>query len=334
MKLATLMDGSRDGKLIVGSRDLARAVAATDIAPSLREALESWPESEPRLRKRSRELESGEVPGAFPFDPAQAAAPLPRAPQWLDGSSFLSHGKRMVRAFKLSTASLEVKLPLMYQGASDAFLGAHAAMPLPSEEHGIDIEAEIGIITGAVPMGVSSDQAASHVSLLVLLDDVSLRRLLFAEMSLGFGMIQSKPTCVFSPVAVTPDELGDAWHDGRMHLRMRVSVNGKLLGDLATGEMGYSFHELIAHAARTRVLSAGTIIGSGTVSNEDASCGTACIGERRALETLDHGSATTDWLRFGDRVRIEVLDGNGHSVFGAIDHTFIPLSADEAAELQ
>jgi fumarylacetoacetate (FAA) hydrolase len=327
MKLATLMDASPDGKLIVVSRDLSRALSAADIAPCLREALEQWPKSAPLLQQRSRLLESGEASGAFAFDPAQVAAPLPRAPQWLDGSAFLSHGKRMVSAFKLSTASLEVTHPLMYQGASDAFLGAQAPMPLPSEEHGIDIEAEVGVITDAVPMGVTSAQAADHLRLIVLLDDVSLRRLLFAEMTLGFGMIQSKPTCVFSPVAVTPDELGDAWRDGRMYLRMKVAINGKSLGDLATGEMGFSFYDLIAHAARTRVLAAGTIIGSGTVSNQDVSAsGTACIAERRALETIETGSAITGWLRFSDRVRIEVLDGQGPSVFGAIDHTFIPLT--------
>jgi fumarylacetoacetate (FAA) hydrolase len=327
MKLATLNDASPDGKLIVVSRDLTRAVAATDIAPCLREALERWPKCAPRLQERAQMLESGDAADAFTFDPAHAAAPLPRAPQWLDASAYLSHGKRMVTAFKLSTASLEVKHPLIYQGASDAFLGAQQRMPLPSEGHGIDIEAEVGIITDAVPMGITSEQAANHVRLIVLLDDVSLRRLLLAEMTLGFGMIQSKPTCVFSPVAVTPDELGAAWHDGRMHLRIRVAVNGKLLGDLATAEMGFSFYELIAHAARTRVLSAGTIIGSGTVSNRDTSAGTACIAERRALEMIENGSATTDWLRFFDRVRIEVMDGEGYSVFGAIDHTFIPLNA-------
>jgi fumarylacetoacetate (FAA) hydrolase len=324
VKLATLKGGGPDGTLAVASRDLSRAATATDIASCLRAALEGWPECAPRLQERSDKLESGELAGS-PFDPSQAAAPLPRAPQWLDASAFLSHGRRMVRAFNLSTASLEVKHPLMYQGASDAFLGAREAMPLPSEEHGIDIEAEIAIITDAVPMGVTSEQAARHVRLLVLVDDVSLRGLLFQEMTLGFGMIQSKPTCVFSPVAVTPDEIGDSWREGRVHLRMKVAVNATLLGDLPTSEMGFSFYDLMVHAAKTRVLSAGTIIGSGTVSSEDTAAGTACIAERRALEVLEHGSARTSWLRFGDRVRIEALDGVGHTVFGAIEHTFVPL---------
>ncbi len=329
MKLATIQDGTPDGKLVVVSRDLSRAVPAADIAPNLRTALESWPDLEKRLKERSDLLEAGRAPDTFTFDPAAAAAPLPRAPQFLDGSSFLSHGKRMVRAFKLSTASLEVKHPLMYQGASDAFLGARAAMPLPSEEHGIDIEAELGIVTDAVPMGVTSAQAAAHVRLLVLFDDVSLRRLLFAEMTLGFGMIQCKPTCVFSPVAVTPDELGEAWRDGRVHLRMEIGINGRRLGNLATDQMGFTFYDLIAHAARTRTLGAGTIIGSGTVSNEDASTGTGCIAERRALEVLEHGEAKTDWLHFHDRVQIEALDQDGHSPWGAIAHTFIPYQTSE-----
>jgi len=324
MKLATLHNGTLDGKLIAVSRDLSRAVDAAGIAPNLRTALESWNELEPKLKELATQLEEGRALGSFPFDPAAAAAPLPRAPQFLDGSSFLSHGKRMVQAFKLSTASIEVKHPLMYQGTSDAFLGPHAAMPVPSEEFGIDIEAEIGVIVDRVPMGVTSARAANFVRLLVLFDDVSLRRLLFGEMTLGFGMIQSKPTSVFSPVAITPDELGDAWRDGRVHLRMNVSVNGKKLGNLATDQMGFSFYELIAHAARTRTLGAGTIIGSGTVSNEDTSAGTACIAERRALEVIEHGEPKTDWLRFNDRARIEVLDPENRSPFGAIDHTFVP----------
>jgi fumarylacetoacetate (FAA) hydrolase len=328
MKLATLHDGTLDGKLIVVSRDLSRAADASSIAPNLRVALETWKESESRLKELSAQLDAGRAPGSFSFDRAAAAAPLPRAPQFLDGSSFLSHGRRMVQAFKLSTASIEVKHPLMYQGVSDAFLGAHAAMPVPNEELGIDIEAEIGVIVGAVPMGVMSAQSADYVRLLVLFDDVSLRRLLFGEMTLGFGMIQSKPTSVFSPVAITPDELGEAWRDGRVHLRMDVSVNGKRLGNLATDQMGFSFYDLIAHAARTRTLGAGTIIGSGTVSNEDTSAGTACIAERRALEILERGEPKTDWLRFNDRVRIDVLDAENRSPFGAIDHTFVPLSVE------
>jgi fumarylacetoacetate (FAA) hydrolase len=330
MKLASLKNNSVDGRLVVVSRDLGRSVPADDIAPSLRVALEQWPAVLPFLQARAQLLEAGKADNAFPFDAAAVTAPLPRAPQWLDGSAFPSHGERMVHAFNLSNVSLEVDRPLMYQGASDAFLGAEEPMPLPSEEHGIDIEGELGAITDAVPMGIGSARALEHVRLLVMLNDVSLRRLLFGEVTLGFGFIQAKPTCVFSPVAITPDELGGAWKDGRVHLRMEVSINGKRLGNLATDPMKYSFAELIAHAARTRVLSAGTIIGSGTVSNEDVSAGTSCLAERRALEMLEHGSAITDWLHYHDRVRIEVFDAENRTVFGAIDHTFVPCSMAEA----
>jgi fumarylacetoacetate (FAA) hydrolase len=330
MKLATLNDGTPDGALFVVSRDLMRAAPASAVVSSLRLALESWDVCSPQLRGLASDLENGDLAGTIAFDALNVAAPLPRAPQFLDGSVFLSHGKRMVKAFKLSTASLEVDHPLMYQGASDAFLGAHAAMPLPSEEHGIDIEAELAIVTGAVPMGISSTEAVDCIRLVTIFDDVSLRRLLFAEMSLGFGMIQSKPTCIFAPAAVTPDELGEAWRDARLHLRMRIHLNDQLLGDLSTSEMGFSFGEIIAHAARTRTLSPGTVVGSGTVSNEDCSKGTACVAERRALETLEHGAAKTDWLKFGDRVRIEVVDEAGNSVFGAIDHTFVAAPATGA----
>lgn len=323
MKLATLIDGSLDGSLHVVSRNLLRAVPATAIVPSLRVALEQWEACESQLAALAASLEAGTAEGAFAFDPAAAAAPLPRAPQFLDGSVFLSHGQRMVRAFKLSTASLEIDQPLMYQGASDAFLGAHAAMPLPSEAHGIDIEAELAVLTGAVPMGVTGIEAERYIRLVTIFDDVSLRRLLFGEVALGFGMIQSKPSCVFGPVAVTPDELGDAWHGGRLHMTMHVTVNGKVLGTLATHEMGFTFGDLIAHAARTRTLSPGTIIGSGTVSNADTAGGTACMAERRALETLEYGEPSSDWLKFGDRITAEVLDGAGRSVFGKIDHTFV-----------
>jgi fumarylacetoacetate (FAA) hydrolase len=325
MKLATLRDGSLDGKLMVVSRDLKRAVMGTDIVPSLRDAVEQWADVFPALGERALALETGRASNAFAFDAGKVAAPLPRAPQWLDSSSFLSHGRRMVKAFKLSTASLEVNHPLIYQGTSDSFLGAQEDMVLPGEEHGIDMEAELGVITDFVPMNTASADASSKVLLLVLLDDVSLRRLLFGEMSLGFGMVQSKPTTVFSPVAVTPDELGDSWRDSRVHLRMKVALNGREIGNLDCGEMNFSFGDLIAHACRTRTLAAGTIIGSGTISNHDVSAGVACLAERRALETLEHGIATTEFLRFGDRVRIEMLDEGGNSVFGAIDHSFIPL---------
>ena len=321
MKLATLEDGSLDGRLTIVSRDLAWACAANDIAPNLLRALELWDEVSEQLEQRSSLLNRGAIPSAFPFDPARAMAPLPRAPQWLDGSAFPSHGERMVKAFGLSNDSLQVNRPLMYQGCSDNFLGARTAVPLPSEEHGIDFEAELAVITANVPMAAPPDECARRIRLLVLVDDVSLRNLILEEMPLGFGMIQCKPTSVLSPVCVTPDELGPGWDGQRVHLNLTCRVNGRTLGTLSASEMRYSFGELIAHAARTRFLAAGTIVGSGTFSNYDASLGVGCLAEARALELLNTGKIATPWLRFGDRVEMEMFDKNHQSLFGAIDHT-------------
>lgn len=258
-------------------------------------------------------------------------APLPRAPQWLDGSAFISHGERMVKAFRLNEDTLKVTRPLMYQGCSDNFLGAHAAVPLPAEEDGIDFEGELAAIVSAVPMASTANECAGHIRLLALVDDVSLRNLLFAEMSLGFGMIQCKPTSVFSPVCVTPDELGAAWDGERAHLNLTCGVNGQQVGWLSGSEMQYSFGELIAHAARTRFLAAGSIVGSGTFSNADESRGIACLSEARALEMLHTGKIRTPWLQFGDRVQMEMLDASGQSIFGAIDHGFAAYAGHGAA---
>jgi fumarylacetoacetate (FAA) hydrolase len=330
LKLATMQDGNRDGYPVIVSQDLAWSASVRDVAPNMLALIERWDEVSAELEARYAKLNAGRLAGADAFHAARAAAPLPRAPQWLDGSAFPTHGERMVKAFGLSDRTLNLDFPLMYQGMSDDFLGAHAAMPLPSEDHGIDLEAELAVITAAVPIGASSSECSGYIRLLALLDDVSLRNLLFTEMSLGFGMIQCKPTCVFSPVCVTPDELGPAWRDGKMHLTMTVHVNDKLTGQLSGGEMGFRFGDLIAHAARTRKLSAGTIIGSGTFSNADTTRGTACISEARALEKMEFGAPRTGWLRFGDRVRIEVLDEQGHSIFGAIDHTFVQASSSQS----
>ncbi len=321
MKLATWNDGTRDGYPLIVSKDLTRAISARYLAPSLLGLIEQWKDVAPTLKREYDLLNEDEERGA-PFDPAQAAAPLPRAPQWLDGSAFPTHGERMVKAFNLSDKTLNLSYPLMYQGMSDGFLGARDTMLLPSEEHGIDLEAEVAVITDDVPMSANSRQGGEAIRLVMLVNDVSLRNLLFAEMSLGFGMIQCKPTCVFSPVCVTPDELGGAWDAGRMNFTMTVDLNGKRLGKLNADEMAFSFGELVAHAAKTRSLSAGTIIGSGTFSNADPSRGVACVAERRALEKLNSGAPITEWLRFGDRVRIDVVDDAGGSIFGAIDHTF------------
>jgi fumarylacetoacetate (FAA) hydrolase len=321
LKLASRSNQSLDGELFLVSRDLQVTVSAASIAPSLLRALETWDEVVDQLQALSDRLNRRDVPEAIAFSAKACAAPLPRAPQFLDASAFPTHGERMVKAFNLSTHSLGLPYPLMYQGCADQFLGACAAMHLPSEADGIDLEGEIAIFTAGVPMGVDAREAASYIRLFALVDDVSLRALQPAEMAMGFGMIHSKPTSVFSPVCVTPDELGDAYTGDGITLSMSVRLNGELLGVVDSGDMGFTFGELIAHAARTRRLAAGTIIGSGTLSNADTSKGCACLAEKRALEMLTTGTIKTGWLRFGDRVRIEVESEKGDSIFGAIDHT-------------
>ncbi len=322
MKLATLDNGTRDGRPVLVSRDMRHATSVDDVAGNLLQALEDWDKISETLEKRYEALNAGTVRDVFTFDVNKALAPLPRAPQWLDASAFPSHGERMVLAFGLSDATLKVDHPLMYQGCSDSFLGARTTVPLPSEADGIDLEGEMAVFTAEVPMGSSPEDCLGRIRLLALVDDISLRNLLFAEMSLGFGMIQCKPTSVFSPVCVTPDELGFKWRDGRVHQDLICRINGVQLGCVSGSEMQYSFGELIAHAARTRLLSAGTIVGSGTFSNRDASVGTTCLSETRALEKLTQGTITTPWLRFGDQVEIEMRDEQGASIFGCIDHTF------------
>jgi len=328
MKLATLRDGSPDGVLVVVSRDLRRAVRAREIAPNLLRALESWDRSEPQLRALSEELNRGSAAGVFEFSVADAAAPLPRTWQWLDGSAFHSHGDLMERAFKHAPIEGKLTRPLMYQGGSDDFVGPRQDMPLPAEADGIDFEAEIAVVVDRVPMGTPAAQALGHVKLLMIANDASLRSLALTEMKTGFGWIHAKPATSFGPVAVTPDELGTAWKDGRLELPVRVSWNGREFGRPNAGAMGFGFHELIAHAAYSRNLSAGTIIGSGTVSNpEYRTVGSACIAERRAIELADQGSVVTEYMRFGDTVRIEVLDAEGSSIFGAIDQRVVPAYA-------
>jgi fumarylacetoacetate (FAA) hydrolase len=324
MKLATLRDGSRDGALIIVSRDVTRAVRAPPPAQNLLAALETWPHCADALQDAYERLNAGTTPDAFALDPARLTAPLPRAPQWLDASAFHSHGDLMERVFGLDPPPGKLEIPLMYQGASDDFLGARADMPLPSEEDGIDFEAEVGVVLDHVPMMTTAANALAHVRLLVLLNDASLRILAGREVRTGFGFLQSKPATSFAPVAVTPDELGPAWHDGRVHLPVQVQWNGRWFGHPNAGAMGFGFHELIAHAARTRNLNAGTIVGSGTVSNADfRTVGSACIAERRGIETIDQGKPSTEFMRFGDTVRIEMLDATGQSVFGAIDQRIV-----------
>ena|ERR1022692_588529 len=319
MKVGSIKDGTRDGQLVVVSRDLQRAAFGASGQKTLRDALENWTEAEAPLRAQYDALNAGRAGGAFAFDPRRAAAPLPRANQWLDGSAFLNHSELFVTAYKLEKNTQQAGIPLMYQGACDDFVGPCDDVVVPDEADDIDFEGEIAVIVDDVPMGTSVRQALHHIKLVTITNDVSLRAHGVREMKTGFGFIQGKPSSSFAPVAVTPDELGGAWRDGRLHLPLRVSWNGTPFGHPSGSEMSFSFAQLIEHAARTRRLSAATIIGSGTVSNTDRSAGSATIAERRVIELLDHGAIRTGFMRFGDSVRIEMLGEAGDSIFGAID---------------
>lgn len=327
MKLATIADGSKDGRLHLVSRDLTRAVDASDIASTLQAAIDSWSVVEKDLQARYEALNNGSLGAAHPFDPVRVMAPLPRAWQWLDGSCFLNHGSLMQRAFNSAPIEGLDVTPLMYQGAGDDFLAARQDIPLPSEAHGIDFEGEFAVIVDEVPMGCTAAQAQSHIKLIVQLNDMSLRALALRELKTGFGFLQAKSATSFAPVAVTPDELGDAWREGRVHLPLSIEWNGEWFGHPNGGEMHFSFPELVAHAALTRRLSAGTVIGSGTVSNADSSVGSACITERRAIEIIEHGAPVTGFMRFGDRIRMEARDLQGQPLFGAIDQLVIEAAA-------
>lgn len=325
MKLATLKDGSRDGRLVVVSRDLTRAVGAEGIAPTMQSALENWQAAAPLLEKHFRALNAGDAPDAFAFDPAAAMAPLPRAYQFVDGSAFLNHGDIMEAAYKV-TVKKEPGVPILIQRQGDAFLGPCDDYPFPSEADNGDFEGEFAVILDDVPMGVGADAALSHIKLLTIFNDMSMRAHLFRELSMGFGFIQAKPATVFAPVAVTPDELGEVWRDGRIHLDLRVFRNGEWFGNPNGREMDFSFGQLVSHLAYNRRLGAGTIVGSGTVSNKAyREVGSACLAERRAMEVIDCGEPRTPFLKFGEQLRFEVLAEQGGSVFGAIDHRMVPV---------
>ena len=324
MKLATLPGPTRDGALVVVSRDLSRCAPATPIAPTLQAALDRWADTAPRLLALAEALDRGTAAEAVDFAPARALAPLPRAYQWLDASAFLSHGRLMSRAMKLTSNPQTTDAPLMYQGGSDDFLGPCQDAPFVSEADGIDFEGEFGVILDETPMGASPDQAAQSIRLIVQLNDWSLRAVAPREMQTGFGFIHAKPSTAFAPVAVTPDELGPAWADGRVGLDLHITWNGKPFGHPNGREMSYSFFELIAHAAKTRRLRPGTIIGSGTVSNENPQAvGSACIAERRGLEIIATGEPSTGFMRFGDRVTMEARAADGSAPFGTIDQTVV-----------
>ena len=324
MKLASLK-GPRDGTLVVVSRDLRRCMVATGIAEHLQQALDDWQAVAPRLRALSETLNAGA--GGMPFNPAAAAAPLPRAYHWVDGSAYVNHVELVRKARGVEMPPSFWTDPLVYQGGSDDFLGPHDDAPFGSEEWGIDLEAEVAVIIGDVSMGSTAAQVRERgdIRLVMLANDWSLRNLIPAELAKGFGFYQSKPATGFSPVCITPDELGAAWDGGKVSLPLISCINGRLLGQpLAGVDMTFDFPTLIAHATRTRNLSAGTIVGSGTVSNHDRSRGSSCLAEKRMLETIADGRPSTAFLKFGDQVRIEMRDGPGDSIFGAIEQRVVP----------
>ncbi len=318
MKLATRRDGTRDGALCVVSRDLTRWATAQAIAPTLQAALDDWERLAPRLGELTAAVEAGAVETA-PFDPTACAAPLPRAYEWVDGSAFLHHVRLVRKARNAEPPPTLLTDPLIYQGGSSALLGPTDPIPLGDPAWGLDFESEIAVVLGDTPIGTTAAAAAPFVRLVLLANDVTFRGLIPDELAKGFGFFQSKPATAFSPVAVTPDELGPAWRDGRLHARLRTTLNDTLVGDPDAGAMHFSFYDLIAHLTRTRAFGAGTILGSGTVSNEDRARGISCLAERRMIEIIEAGKPTTPFLAAGDRVRIELLDDQGASIFGAID---------------
>ncbi len=330
MKLGSLKEGGRDGTLIVVSRDLARAVKATGIAATMQRALEEWESAAPRLNSlyevlnlSKAETINGEP--VFALDYAALASPLPRAYEFVDGSAYLPHVARVRKARGAEVPESFYVDPLMYQGVSAGFYGPHDPVRVPDEAYGIDLEAEVVVVTDDVPMAVTPEQAAGHIQLIGLINDVSLRNLIPGELAKGFGFLQSKPRSALSPVLVTPDELGDAWQDSKVHLPLLTHINGAWFGAPEAGvDMQFNFAQLIAHAAKTRPLSAGTIVGSGTVANEDTSLGASCFAELRTVETLRDGKPSTPFMKYGDVVRIEMLDRAGNSIFGAIEQRMAP----------
>ncbi len=323
MKLASLK-GGRDGKLCVVSQNLTQATLVPEIAPTMQYALDNWQSLVPALQDVYQKLNAQQHPQAFSFDPQQCTAPLPRAFQWADGSAYVNHVELVRKARNAEMPKEFWTDPLMYQGGSDSFLGPTDAIPVVDEAYGIDFESEIAIITSDVPMAVSAEHAGQHILLLMLVNDVSLRNLIPQELAKGFGFFQSKPASSFSPVAVTPDELGTAWDGQRVHLPLYSYLNNQLFGQPDAGtDMTFSFPQLLAHAAKTRPLCAGTIIGSGTVSNCDRSKGSSCIAEKRMLEIIEQGSATTPFMRFGDSIRIE-MHYQQQNIFGSIQQKVVP----------
>ena len=324
MKLASLKTGGRDGRLIVVSRDLKNYVPGTDIAQTLQLALDDWQQAAPRLNALYAELNQGSCDGIEELDVERLAAPLPRAYEFLDGSAYLPHVERVRRARGAEVPESFYVDPLMYQATSAGFLGPRDSVSVPSEDYGIDFESEIIVITDDVPMAVSPEQAEQHIQLIGLINDVSLRNLIPGELAKGFGFLQSKPRSALSPVMVTPDELGDAWQDSTLSLPLHSTLNGAFFGKPEAGvDMQFNFAQLVAHAAKTRPLTAGTIVGSGTIANQDTELGASCLAEIRMLEIIADGKPSTPFMSFGDSIRIEMFDSQGESIFGAIDQKIV-----------
>lgn len=325
MKLGTIPNGTRDGELVVVSQDLSSAVSAKAIAPNLLTAMENWAAVEPKLTALAGELAAGRAKDAFAFDQAKALSPLPRSFQWIDGSCFKNHLRLMALATgRDPKLEMDSPYPLMYQGMSDDFYRPQGEISLPREEDQIDFEGEVGVVLSEVPMGTKAADAHRYIQLILLINDVSCRAFVKREITVGFGWMHAKPSTAFSPVAVTPDELGDAWKDGKVHLPLNVTWNGRLFGRPNGGEMSFSFPDLIEHAAHTRKLAAGTLFGSGTVSNASyREVGSACIAERRSIENIEEGGAKTPFMKFGDTIRMEMFDAAGKTIFGAIDQTVV-----------
>ncbi len=328
MKLASYNNGRRDGQLMLVSRDLTQTVAVPAIAHTMQQLLDGWELLKPQLQELYDALNEGKLPNAQAFDEAKCLSPLPRAYQWADGSAYVNHVELVRKARGAEMPETFWTDPLFYQGGSDSFIAPKADIPLASEDWGIDFESEIAVITDDVPMGVSVENAAKHIKLLMLVNDVSLRNLIPAELAKGFGFFQSKPSSSFSPVAITPDELGARWEDSKVHLPLITYLNGELFGRPNAGvDMTFNFSQLVSHVAKTRPLGAGAIIGSGTISNYDRSAGSSCLAEKRMLEVISDGKASTPFMRFGDTVRIEMLDDKGMSIFGSIDQKVVEYKA-------
>lgn len=327
MKLATLRDNTRDGRLIVVSRDHQKFIEATSIAKTMQEALDRWDEVKPQLEELYQDLCSGRIAGQRVGDlmeQGKFAAPLPRAYEWIDGSAYINHVVLVRKARNAEPPKTLKTDPLIYQGGSGVLLGPRDSIYLASEDWGCDFESEVAVVLGDTPQGTKKDEAAKYVCLVMIVNDVSLRNLIPAELEKGFGFFQSKPASAFGPLAVTPDELGESWKDGRVHLPLITHYNGKKFGDPNAGpEMFFSFFDLIEHITKTRSYTAGTILGSGTVSNEDRARGSSCLAEKRMIEVIDTGKATTPFMKVGDSIEIEMLDPSGHSIFGRISQKVV-----------